>query len=427
MFVRVQHKARMHSPVPPKKSIGDREIIVMMASLMALNALAIDAMLPAFPAMISGLAIIDSNQIQYVISVFLAGTGIGALIYGPLSDRFGRKPILLVATIGAAVFSLACSIAPTFELMLWMRFAHGLMAAAMGVLVVSVIRDQFEGDAMARRMSTIFLIFMIVPIIAPTVGQLVLLFAGWRTIFDLMAFMAIAAAIWVYYRLPETLDPENVTLIEPHALAKAWRKVVIHRNAAGYMLGAGIVQGALFGYLNSSQQTFDKVFGAADFFTIGFAIIAIGIAVANFTNARVVERFGARRVSQTALLIFIVLGALQLLAAMLTPKSLPIFLFLLTGNMAMVGFIGANFSSIAMSPFGDVAGAASSFQTFVRTVLAALIGAVIGQQFDGSVAPVAIGFLVCGLAALALVLWCEKGKLFTRPGTTKPLPVDPRG
>jgi MFS transporter, DHA1 family, multidrug resistance protein len=279
---------------------------------------------------------------------------------------------------------------------------------------------------MARRMSTIFLIFMIVPIIAPTIGQLVLLFAGWRTIFDLMAFMAVAAAIWVYRRLPETLAPENVIPIEPHALAKAWKIVVLNRNAAGYMLGAGIVQGSLFGYLNSSQQMFDQVFDAADFFTFGFAIVAIGIAVSNFTNARIVERFGARRVSQTALVTFIILGALQVAAAEFAPKSLPLFLALLTANMAMVGFIGSNFSSIAMTPFGHVAGAASSFQTFVRTVLAASIGAVIGQQFDGRVTPVALGFMVCGLLALALVLWCEKGKLFTRPGTTQSILVNPR-
>lgn len=416
----------MTSPASAKKSIGPRELTIMMASLMALNALAIDSMLPAFPAMAQGLKVTDPNQIQYIISVFLAGTGIGALIYGPLSDRYGRKPILLIAIIGAAVFSLACSITPDFEMMLVMRFAHGLLAAAMGVLVISVIRDQFEGDAMARRMSTVFLIFMIVPIIAPTIGQMVLLFAGWRVIFDLMAFMAVAAAIWVYLRLPETLAPENVIPIEPHALAKAWKAVVLHRNAAGYMIGAGIVQGALFGYLNSSQQMFDKVFNAADFFTIGFAIIAIGIAVSNFTNARIVERFGARRVSHTALLTFITLGALQLLAAQFAPKSMPLFLLLLTGNMAMVGFIGSNFSSIAMTPFGHVAGAASSFQTFVRTALAASLGAIIGQQFDGSVFPVALGFMGCGLAALILVLWCEKGKLFTRPGTTQPIPATPR-
>lgn len=417
----------MHSPLPLKKSIGPRELTVMMASLMALNALAIDSMLPAFPAMVDGLGLNDPNRIQYVISIFLAGTGVGALVHGPLSDRFGRRPILLIATVGAAVFSLACSISPSFEMLLAMRFAHGLMAAAMGVLVVSVIRDQFEGDAMARRMSTIFLIFMIVPIIAPTIGQLVLLFAGWRTIFDLMAFMAVAAAIWVYYRLPETLHPENIIPIEPHALAKAWKSVVLNRNAAGYMLGAGIVQGALFGYLNSSPQLFDVVFGAADFFTIGFAIVAIGIAVSNFTNAKIVERFGARRVSQAALVMFIFLGAFQLAAAEFAPRSLPLFLVLLTANMAMVGFIGSNFSSIAMTPFGHVAGAASSFQSFAKTVVAALIGAGIGQQFDGSAIPVAAGFLLCGLTALALIFWCEHGKMFTRPGTTLKVPQNPRG
>lgn len=417
----------MNSPLPLKKTLGDKELTVMMASLMALNALAIDSMLPAFPAIVGNLSLANPNSIQYIISVFLAGTGIGALIHGPLSDRFGRKPILLMATVGAALFSLACSLSNSFELLLAMRFCHGLMAAAMGVLVVSVIRDQFEGDAMARRMSTIFLIFMIVPIIAPTIGQFVLLFAGWRTIFDLMAFMALAAAFWVYYRLPETLRPENVIPIEPHALAKAWTKVITNRNAAGYMIGAGIVQGALFGYLNSSPQLFDEVFDAASFFTIGFAIVALGIAASNFTNARIVERYGARRVSQTALISFIILGLLQVAAAEFAPTSLPLFLVLLTANMAMVGFIGSNFSSIAMTPFGDVAGAASSFQSFVKTVLAAGIGAAIGQQFNGSVLPVAGGFLACGLAALALVLWCERGRLFTRPGTTAKIPTNPRG
>ena len=413
----------MHASTPPQKTIGERELVVMMASLMALNALAIDAMLPAFPAMIKGLAVSEANKIQYVISVFLAGTGIGALIYGPLSDRYGRKPILLFSVLGSTIFSLACSFADSFQFLLAMRFCHGLLAAAMGVLVVSVIRDRFSGDAMARRMSTIFLIFMIVPIIAPTVGQAVLLVAGWRTIFDLMAFMALAAAFWVWRRLPETLASENIIPIELHALAKAWKQVVLHRNATGYMLGAGIVQGALFGYLNSSQQLFDKVFNAREFFTIGFAIVAIGIAVSNFTNARIVERFGARRVSQAALISFIAFGALQLAAAYLAPTSLPIFLALLTANMAMIGFIGSNFSSIAMTPFGHVAGAASSFQTFARTVIAALIGAAIGQQFDGSVAPVAAGFMVCGFIALALVLWCENGKLFTRPGTSQRTPM----
>ena len=439
-FQPAPHRAMMDSPTPapapapapapslatPKADIGERELVVMMASLMALNALAIDSMLPAFPRMAKGLALTDPNQIQYVISVFLAGTGIGALFHGPLSDRFGRKPVLVWAVLASAVFSFACSFSTSFDMLLTMRFLHGLSAAASGVLVASIIRDKFDGDAMAKRMSTIFLVFMIVPIIAPTLGQFILLFAGWRTIFDVMAIMCIAAALWTIRRLPETLKPENVIPIQLKPLAKAWRIVVLHRGAAGYMLGAGIVQGALFGFLNSSQQAFDKVFGAAEFFTTGFAIVAIGIAVSNFANARIVERFGARRVSQAALLVFITLGLLQLTAAIFAPTSMVLFLIFLTGNMAMVGFIGSNFSSIAMTPFGAMAGAASSFQTFVKTILGAVIGALIGQQFDGSVVPIASGFVLCGLVSLALVFWGEKGKLFTRPGTTIRVPHAPR-
>lgn len=416
----------MHPSQTQAADIGERELVVMMASLMALNALAIDSMLPAFPRMAKGLALVDPNQVQYVISVFLAGTGIGALFHGPLSDRFGRKPVLLWALLVSAISSFACSFSTSFNMLLVMRFLHGLTAAASGVLVAAIIRDKFDGDAMARRMSTIFLVFMIVPIIAPTMGQFILLFAGWRTIFDVMAFMSIAAALWVIRRLPETLKPENTIPIELKPLARAWRTVVVNRLAAGYMLGAGIVQGALFGFLNSSQQTFDTVFGAPEFFTTGFAIVAMGIAVSNFTNARIVERFGARRVSQAALLMFIVLGGLQLAAAYFAPKSMPLFLIFLTGNMAMVGFIGSNFSSIAMTPFGEVAGAASSFQAFVKTILAASIGALIGQQFDGSVVPIASGFVLCGLLTLGLVLWGEKGRLFTRPGTTIRVPHSPR-
>ncbi|MGL5836964.1 MAG: multidrug effflux MFS transporter [Sphingorhabdus sp.] len=395
----------------------------MMAAIMALNALAIDAMLPAFPRIADGLGLIDPNRVQFVITVYLLGTGAGSLIHGPLSDRYGRRPILLGGIVGYILCAFACSFATSFDMLIAMRFAQGLCGAALGVLVTSIIRDQFEGDAMARRMSTVFLIFMAVPIIAPLVGSGVLLFAGWRTIFDLIGFLGIAMLIWVTMRLPETLHPENAIPIEPRALGRAWKSVLLHRNANCYLLAGGIAHGALFGYLNSSQQIFSQTFKAADFFPIGFAIVAGGIACANFTNARIVERFGARRVSQSALFAFILLGLAQLFAAWLVPASLPLFLVLITLNMAMIGFVGSNFSSIAMQPFGAIAGSASSFQNFTRTILSAGIGAWIGQQFSGSVVPMAAGFLICGAVALILVLIGERGKLFTRPGLTKHLPL----
>ena len=395
----------------------------MMAAIIALNALAIDAMLPAFPRMVNGLGLSDPNDVQYVIVIYLLANGIGSLFHGPLSDRFGRRPILIGAIVGYILSAFACRFATSFDMLMATRIAQGLCGAALSVLVTSIIRDQFEGDAMAKRMSTIFLIFMAVPIIAPLVGSAILVFAGWRSIFDMMAFLAIAMLIWVGLRLPETLHPDAATPIQFGALTRAWRMVVTHRTANSYLIAGGIAHGALFGYLNSSQQIFDKGFGVPEFFPFGFAIVAIGIACANFTNARIVERFGARRLSQSALAGFILLGLLQLLAAWLAPQSLPLFLILITLNMAMIGFVGSNFSSIAMQPFGAVAGSASSFQSFVRTIMSALIGAWIGQQFTGSVVPMASGFLLCGLAALALVAFGERGQLFTRPGTTKHLPL----
>lgn len=413
----------MHSPLPQQKIIGPRELVVMMASIMALNALAIDGMLPAFPAIGTALSVTPSNSIQNIISFYLLGSGIGSLFFGPLSDRYGRRPVLLGAMLGYCIFALACSFSGNFDLLLAMRFCHGFCGSALSVLVVSVIRDEFDGDEMAQRMSMIFLVFMIIPVIAPSIGQAVLLFTGWRSIFDLFAFMAVGVGIWVGVRLPETLHPEFAIPIKPKTLVQTWATVIMNRSAAGYMLGAAVVQGGLFGYLNSSQQIFGDVFHDAKNFALYFAIVAIGIACANFTNSRIVRRFGARRVSQTAVFVYIFVGGLQYLAAIFAPTSLPLFLALLTANMAMVGFIGSNFSSIAMQPFGAVAGAASSFQTFVKTVLAALIGSAIGQQFNGSVAPMAAGFLLCGIVAFALVYWGERGKLFTRPGTTQPLPL----
>ncbi len=395
----------------------------MMASLMALNALAIDTMLPAFPLMQDSLGITNANDVQFIISVFLGGMGVGSIFYGPLSDRFGRRAVMLPAITGYVVFSLACGVAPSFEILLAMRFLQGLSGAAMGVLVAAVIRDRFEGDKMARHMSMIYMTFMVVPIIAPLIGSLLLTIVDWQWIFNFFAFLALVLALWIWRRLPETLDPANKQPIQPRAIIRNWGQVLQNRMAIGYVVASGVAQGALYGYLNASEQLFSKSFGARDFFPIGFAIIAVGIACANFTNSRIVERFGARRVSHGAILLFITLAVMQLLASIWVPMSLPIFLALLTGNMAMIGFLGSNFSAIAMQPFGTIAGSASSFQQTLRTLLAAGLGAAIGAQFDGTVTPIAAGFALCGAASLCLVLVSERGRLFTRPGTTKPVPM----
>lgn len=401
----------------PHSSAGStptREFVVMMAAIMALNALAIDTMLPALPEMARQLGAPDANAQQYVISFYFAGLGLGSLVHGPLADRYGRKRVIMVCLIGYILAGLASGVAGSWQVMLGTRFVHGLFGAAMGVVSQAIIRDRTSGDAMAKLMSMIFLIFMVVPIIAPAIGQGVLLFASWHWIFLMLAGGGALMALWVGLRLEETLDPADVAAISPGALARTWTMVATHRSAMAYMLGSSIAAGANFGFLNSSQQIFSETFGRADIFPLAFASVAGTMAIANFSNSRIVLRFGARRVSQAALIGFILISILQWFAAG-AGEPMILFIILIALNMSMIGFIGANFSSIAMEPFGHVAGSASSFQNSARTLVAAGVGAWIGQMYDGSTQPLALGFAICGVAALAMVTWGERGKLFTRP------------
>lgn len=400
---------------------GDREMVFMMAMVMALNALAIDAMLPALPAIGNTLGVTVANDRQYVISSYLLGTALGSLLYGPLADRFGRKGVLVPALVAYTVLAIGCGLATSFPMLLALRFAHGMVSAALGVIVVAVIRDLFAGDAMAKRMSLIFLVFMIVPVIAPTLGAGVAAIAGWRWIFLVLAVMGLVMLAWLR-RLPETLAPEDVRPLDMRTMLAGWATVTRHRRAAGYMIAAGVMQGALFGYLNSSEQIIGEVFGARAHFPIVFACVAIGIAIANFSNARIVERFGTRRVSQTAVFAFITTSIAQIIAALSGVETLAMFTVLMMINVGLIGFIGSNFGSIAMEDFGHMAGVASSYQSFARTLLAATAGALIGQQYDGSTLPLAYAFMTCAVAGLLLVLWAERGKLFTRPGTAPKSP-----
>lgn len=400
---------------------GGREMVFMMAMVMALNALAIDSMLPALPAIGDGLGVTVANDRQYVISTYLLGIGFGSLLYGPLADRFGRKGVLVPALWAYTVFAIGCGLATSFPMLLALRFGHGLVSAALGVIVVAVIRDLFVGDAMAKRMSLIFLVFMIVPIIAPALGAGVAALAGWRAIFIVLAVMGLVMLFWLR-RLPETLDPADVRPLDARTMIGGWITVTRHRRAAGYMMASGVMQGALYGYLNSSEQIIAEVFGARALFPLVFACVAIGIAIANFSNARIVERFGARRVSQTAVFAFMATSIAQIIAALSGAETLPVFTGLMMVNVGLIGFIGSNFGSIAMEDFGHMAGVASSYQSFAKTLLAAVAGASIGQYYDGTTLPLAYAFVLSAVIGLALVLWAERGKLFTRPGTAPKSP-----
>ena len=281
---------KMTESAPRSRMPGDREMVFMMAMVMALNALAIDSMLPALPAIGEGLGVAVANDRQYVISTYLLGIGIGSLFYGPLSDRFGRKGVLVPALFAYVAFSIGCGLANSFPLLLALRFGHGMISAALGVIVVAVIRDLFSGDAMAKRLSMIFLVFMIVPAIAPTMGAGITAVANWRAIFIVLAVMGVVMLLWLR-RLPETLDPDDIRPLDARTMIAGWATVTRHRRAAGYMIASAMMQGALYGYLNSSEQIIAEVFGAQSWFPLVFACVAAGIAIANFSNAAIVERF----------------------------------------------------------------------------------------------------------------------------------------
>lgn len=407
---------------PDFKGPGFPEFVALIAMMMALNALAIDAMLPALPAIGDALGVASENGRQWVITAYLLGFGVAQILYGPLADRFGRKPVLMIGLALYIVFSLLAAFSPTFELLIAARVGTGIGAAALRVLAVSIVRDRYSGRTMARVMSLSFLVFLGVPILAPALGQLILTVAPWQWVFGVLAVGGTAFAIWAAIRLPETLHPEDRMPIQAGRIASAFRLALTNRRSIGYTLAITAISGALFGFINSSQQIFFDVFHAPGLFTVLFGAVAGGIAVASLLNARLVERLGSRLISHTALLGFITMSAIHAAVAMSGHETIWTFAVLQALTMFCFGFIAGNFGSMAMEPMGHIAGTASSAQGFISTTGGATLGFVIGQQFNGSTVPMTTGFVLLGLMALVSVLFAERGHLF-RARNLPPVPA----
>ncbi len=396
------------------RTLGERELIVLMALLMSLQAFGIDAMLPALGDIGSELGALG-NERQLVIGAYFFGSGIGAFFPGAFADRFGRRPVLAVGLLSYILLSIACTLVSDFSVLLALRFIQGVACAGLSVVPAAIVRDRVGGDKMARMMSLIIMIFLIVPIIAPAIGQVILWFFSWRAIFGMMVVMGILVGGWVWLRLPESLKPENQQDIIPKVILANMGRALSVRGSIGYVIGSGLVFGSLFGFLNSSQQLIGEAFGMGDYFALIFGAAVLGMVAASFLNSRIVERFGARRLSQTALLGFLAISTVMVWSSGRGDQTLIEFVILICAANAMMGFIGANFSSIAMQPYVSIAGAASSAHSVVRLGSGSLLGAYIGSLYNGTAQPLALSMLVCGLIALGLVLYSEKGKLFTRP------------
>ena len=384
----------------------------MIAALMAINALAIDSMLPALPAIGTSLNVLDENQRQWIVTSYLLGFGAAQIFYGTLADRFGRKRVLLIGIGIYAVFSTVASFSDTFAMMMVARVLQGVGAAATRVLTISIVRDCYSGRQMARVMSLSFIVFLAVPIIAPSIGQLIMLVGPWRWIFAGLTIFSLIVITWTAFRLPETLHAEDRTSISMQHIFGAFRLSLTNRMAVGYMLAMTILLGALFGFINSAQQVFEDIFDMPRSFPRIFAVIALFMALSSFLNSRIVGRLGTRIVSHAALLGFIITGCLHAIVAIGGYENIWTFTILQSSQMFCFGLVAPNFGSMAMEPLGRVAGTASSVQGFVTTVGAALVGFYIGQNFNGTVVPLTLGFAVCGIIALLLVLAAEKGRLF---------------
>jgi DHA1 family bicyclomycin/chloramphenicol resistance-like MFS transporter len=396
---------------PAAVKIGFTEFVVLAAAMMATQAIAIDAMLPAFPVIVRALHVANPNHSQWIITAYMSGLGVGQLFWGLLSDRFGRRPMLLSGLALYVVAALLCGLTDSFEVLLGWRFVHGLAAASVTV-TRSVIRDLYSGRHMARVMSLTFVVFLIIPVVAPSIGQLVLLAAPWRYIFILVGAFTAVVWLWAWLRLPETQHPEfRMTLTASHILG-AVRLVLGNRISLCYSLSLTVMFGSLMAYVAMVPQIFAEVFHKPALMPTMFALCAVFMGAASFLNSRIVERLGMRRISQTALLSFIAISVIHLGVAALGLEQIWTFVLLQGMAMACFALSISNFGAMAMEPVGAVAGVGASLQGFLSTFGGAIVGALIGREFNGTTVPLAGGAVVCGTVCLVLVLLAEKGRLF---------------
>lgn len=398
----------------PSSPIHFVEFVALIAALMAMGALGIDTMLPALPFIGRDLGAAAAD-LPSVIVVFSIGFGAAQLIHGPLADRFGRRPVLVGSLTLYVLMTLACGAARSMELLLVSRVCAGVAIAATRVVTVALIRDCYSGRAMARVSSLAVMSFMIVPIIAPSIGDLILHLGSWRLIFNMIAVAAVGVAIWFVLRMPETLPRERRVPLEAGRLVANWKRTLSDRLSVGYAAAVIGLQGALFGYLTSIERIVDKVFHQPQGrLGLIFAICAVLMACANLLNSRIVMRLGMRRISHGAVVVLIFVATTSLILENAGLETLWSFVAFQAVTMACFGLAASNCSAMAMSNMGEIAGTASSLQGFAVTTGGAAIGWGIGRAttFADSTAPLHIGFLAAGLVALLLAAIVERGRLF---------------
>jgi DHA1 family bicyclomycin/chloramphenicol resistance-like MFS transporter len=373
------------------------EFVTLVSMMMALTALSIDAMLPALSQIAADLQVQNANDRQLVISVIFLGLAAGQLFFGPLSDSIGRKPAIYGGFALYILGSLLAMTATAFPVLL--------------AVTLALVRDQFSGRAMARVMSFVMTVFIFVPMLAPVMGQAVLLFTGWRAIFGVFILLTLILSVWLALRQPETLPVERRAPFSLRRITTAVLEIVRNRIALGYTVTAGLISGAFIGYLNSAQQIFQEQYALGELFPLIFAVIAFSLGLASFLNSRLVMRFGMRFLVRTALLVIVSAAVVALALVQLSgvQPSLPLFMAYLMLSFFCVGILFGNLNALAMEPLGHIAGIGAAVVGSLSTFLSAFLGALIGQNYNGTVLPLMLGLGILAGLSLVVVRWAERG------------------
>lgn len=385
------------------------EFVILVSMMMSLAALSTDMMLPSLSQIGNDLGVRSANDRQLVVSLLFLGMAIGQLFFGPLSDNTGRKPAiylgygLFVGGALLAVFSV------NFPMMLAGRALQGLGISAPRSVTLALVRDRYEGRAMARVMSFVMTVFILVPMIAPSVGQAVLLFAGWRAIFVFLAGLALSTLTWFALRMPETLGVEKRAPFSFARIRNATWEIIRNRTALGYTLSAGFVGGAFLGYLNSAQQIFQEQYGLGDRFPIIFGVIAFSIGLASFLNSRLVMRNGMRFLVHWSLRVILLLAVAGLAIAFSLAGHPPLWVLIsyLMLTFFGVGILFGNQNSLAMEPLGHLAGIGAAIVGSLSTLISTPLGIIIGRSYNGTVIPLITGLGILTLLSIFVVRWVE--------------------
>ncbi len=384
------------------------EFIILMASLMSIVALSIDALLPALPDIGSYLMVVNSNDNQLLITMIFLGLGVGQLIFGPLSDSFGRKPIVYAGFLLFIFASLLCVTTRNFELMILGRVLQGVGLASPRTMAIAIIRDKYNGDYMAKIVSIVVMVFILVPVIAPALGQFILNYYHWKVIFYLNLVFGLIVMLWFWLRQPETLKLENKIAFKASLFIDGTKEFFKHKEAVAFTLVSGFITGSFMVYLSTSQQIFEQQYDMADLFPYIFASLAISVGLATFLNSRFVVRFGMWKIAYFACLAYVIISLIYLVIYNSGENpSVTVLLIFFALQFFAIGFLFGNLRALAMNPLGHIAGIGAAINGFVSTIMAVPIANYIGSFVDDSVLPLFIGFLIFGLLSFVVFLYVQ--------------------